>query len=60
MDWIREPVVLVFAFAFGAAWGSFLNVLIYRLPREMSILNDPPSSVQHRRPPVVGPPIRQT
>jgi leader peptidase (prepilin peptidase)/N-methyltransferase len=35
---------MVFAFAFGAAWGSFLNVLIYRLPREMSVLSEPPSS----------------
>jgi leader peptidase (prepilin peptidase)/N-methyltransferase len=28
----------VFAFAFGAAIGSFLNVLIYRLPRRISII----------------------
>ena len=27
----------VFAFIFGAIWGSFLNVVIYRLPRGMSL-----------------------
>jgi leader peptidase (prepilin peptidase)/N-methyltransferase len=35
---------MAYVFAFGAVWGSFLNVLIYRLPRDMSLLNDPPSS----------------
>ncbi|MBN2245481.1 MAG: prepilin peptidase [Candidatus Aminicenantes bacterium] len=28
----------------GMAWGSFLNVVIYRLPIGMSLLNNPPSS----------------
>jgi len=38
-DWIW----LVYIFAFGCCVGSFLNVVIYRLPRDMSIIK-PPSS----------------
>ncbi len=44
MHWTHEPLVIAYAFFFGAAWGSFLNVLIYRLPREISVLRKPPSS----------------
>ncbi len=31
------PLFLVYAFLWGAAWGSFLNVVIWRLPRGMSL-----------------------
>jgi leader peptidase (prepilin peptidase)/N-methyltransferase len=43
-------VSVIFGFFFGAAFGSFLNVVIYRLPRGMS-LAQPPShcpKCQHR------------
>jgi leader peptidase (prepilin peptidase)/N-methyltransferase len=38
-----EAIWLVFLFAFGSCIGSFLNVVIYRLPRDKSIVT-PPSS----------------
>ena len=39
-----ESLVMVFVFVFGTMVGSFLNVVIYRLPREISIWYRPPSS----------------
>lgn len=33
-----QVIFYIFAFAFGSAIGSFLNVLIYRLPRRISIV----------------------
>ena len=42
-----EEIILIVVF--GLAWGSFLNVVIYRLPRNLSLLR-PPSSC-----PNVGP-----
>ena len=44
-----------FAFVFGAAWGSFFNVAIYRWPRDMSVVS-PPSHCPHCGAPV--PPSR--
>ncbi len=44
MDGFEQPFLIAYAFALGAVVGSFLNVLIYRLPREVSILKTPPSS----------------
>src|SRR3954464_12334210 len=32
--WLLRSTV----FAFGLIWGSFLNVVIYRVPREMSVV----------------------
>ena len=44
--------VWLVAFAWGAAWGSFFNVAIYRWPRGMSVVT-PPSHC-----PSCGAPIR--
>jgi leader peptidase (prepilin peptidase) / N-methyltransferase len=40
--WVLQHVpVMVFVFCFGACVGSFLNVVIYRLPAGISVINPP-------------------
>ena len=38
MDWWTQPFVMLYVFAFGTVVGSFLNVVIYRLPRQQSLV----------------------
>ncbi len=38
---MTDLVFIVFAFIFGAVIGSFLNVVIYRLPRNKSLISPP-------------------
>jgi len=38
---LAPPLVLGLGFAFGAIWGSFFNVAIYRWPRDMSVVVPP-------------------
>ncbi len=45
-------LIRAFAFVFGALWGSFFNVAIYRWPRGMSVVH-PPSHC-----PACGSPVR--
>jgi leader peptidase (prepilin peptidase)/N-methyltransferase len=49
---VSAPLIRIFAFVFGALWGSFFNVAIYRWPRGMSVIS-PPSHC-----PSCGAPVR--
>jgi leader peptidase (prepilin peptidase) / N-methyltransferase len=39
--WLQHAPLAVFVFCFGACVGSFLNVVIYRLPAGMSVISPP-------------------
>jgi prepilin signal peptidase PulO-like enzyme (type II secretory pathway) len=39
--WLQHVPAMVFIFCFGACVGSFLNVVIYRLPAGMSVITPP-------------------
>ena len=41
MAWINTGITTLIVFALGAAIGSFLNVVIYRLPAGLSVLHPP-------------------
>ena len=41
VDFMRHGPWLLFAFCFGASVGSFANVVVYRLPLGMSLVNPP-------------------
>ena len=41
MQWLSWGVGLAFIFAFGACAGSFLNVVMYRLPNGLSVVSPP-------------------
>jgi leader peptidase (prepilin peptidase)/N-methyltransferase len=38
---MKDPVILILVFLFGISFGSFLNVLIHRLPLKKSLVNPP-------------------
>ena len=47
---MHDPMILILAFIFGITFGSFLNVLIYRLPREISIISPGSHCPQCKKP----------
>ncbi len=51
LDFPLHAFLGVFAVLFGLVWGSFLNVVIHRLPNEMSVVR-PPSHCPHCKTPI--------
>jgi leader peptidase (prepilin peptidase)/N-methyltransferase len=41
LDWLHGSIVTLIVFIFGASIGSFLNVVIYRIPAGLSLLHPP-------------------
>ncbi|MFI5308343.1 MAG: prepilin peptidase, partial [Polyangiales bacterium] len=50
---VPKALLAVVAFVFGAAWGSFFNVAIYRWPRGLSVVR-PPSHCPYCRARIPG------
>jgi prepilin signal peptidase PulO-like enzyme (type II secretory pathway) len=46
IQWVAAVNIFIFVFAFGAIVGSFLNVVVYRLPRGLNLVS-PPSACPH-------------
>ncbi len=46
MEWLFAALTSLLAFATGASIGSFLNVVVYRLPAKLSLIS-PPSRCPH-------------
>lgn len=50
LDLFPEWFIRIFAGIFGLLWGSFLNVVIYRVPRGMSVVQPPSHCVACKAP----------
>jgi leader peptidase (prepilin peptidase)/N-methyltransferase len=44
--WVINPIIVTFVFVLGSCIGSFLNVVVYRIPAGKSIVS-PPSACPH-------------